>query len=168
MNRALKNRIGEEVKFGATGFALVFTVEEQRYALPLEAVEHVTRAVAITKVPDSPANVLGVVNVHGAVLPVIDLRCRLGLPKRKVALTDRLIVTRVSWGRLVLIVDEVEDLYEMTPAEMVAKQPAVSESGAVEGVMTLQDDIVLICSLERFLSDAGMEWAAGITGGCVG
>jgi purine-binding chemotaxis protein CheW len=156
-----------EVNSENTQSVLIFSIRGQRYALPLEVVDRLTRSVAITTVADSPADLHGVVNIHGAVLPVINLRHRLGFPDRDVSLTDLFIVTHVSWGRLVMVVDEVQGLQEITEPDRTEKQRSISNTGAIEDVATLQDDIVLICNVERFLSGAGLEWAAGILGGKV-
>ena len=53
---------------------VVFLVDGQRYALPLSAVDRAVRAVAVTPLPEMPPQVLGAINVHGRVLPVLSLR----------------------------------------------------------------------------------------------
>ena len=61
---------------------VVFTLDEQRYALHLLAVERVVRAVEVTALPEAPEIVLGVVNVKGRIVPVINVRRRFRLPER--------------------------------------------------------------------------------------
>jgi chemotaxis signal transduction protein len=59
---------------------VVFTLDEQRYALHLDAVKRIVRAVEVTPLPKAPQIVLGVVNVQGKVIPVMNLRSRFSLP----------------------------------------------------------------------------------------
>lgn len=66
---------------------VVFRLDAQRFALPLTAVERVVRAVAVTLLPDAPAIVLGAIDVHGRVLPVLNVRRRFNLPQREIGRT---------------------------------------------------------------------------------
>jgi len=71
---------------------IVFTLDAQRYALHLSAVERAIRMVEITPLPKAPEIVIGVVNIHGAVIPVLNIRKRFRLPEREPDLGDQLIV----------------------------------------------------------------------------
>ena len=75
---------------------VVFTLDDQRYGLPLSAVERVVPMVDITPLPKAPDIVLGVVDVQGRVIPVVNLRRRLRLPERDIALTDQLVIARTA------------------------------------------------------------------------
>ena len=59
---------------------LLFELNQQRYALPLSGVMELTRACAVQALPKAPELVLGVLNLRGVVVPVVDLRRRLALP----------------------------------------------------------------------------------------
>jgi len=82
----------DRVGAGPEGSALqlvVFDLEGQRYALPLGAVDRVLPMVAVSPLPKAPAIALGVINLHGQALPVLDIRRRFGLPTREYGLADR-------------------------------------------------------------------------------
>ena len=70
---------------------LVFFLDSQRYALHLSAVDRVARIVHITPVSIAPDIVLGIVNMEGVVIPVMNVRQRFNLPKREISPSDRLI-----------------------------------------------------------------------------
>ena len=72
---------------------LVFRLEEQLFALPVELVERVVLAVRITVLPEAPPLILGLVNAWEQLLPVFDLRRRLLLPARPLRPSDRMIIT---------------------------------------------------------------------------
>lgn len=75
---------------------VVFTLDEQRYALHLAAVERIVRVVEVTPLPKSPEIVLGVVNVQGRIIPVVNIRKRFRLPEREIALSNQLIIASRS------------------------------------------------------------------------
>jgi len=84
---------------------IIFSLDEPRYALPLSLVERVVRIVEITPLPKAPDIVMGVINMHGQILPVINVRRRFNLPEREIRLEDQLImlVHPEGWWRLLLI-----------------------------------------------------------------
>jgi purine-binding chemotaxis protein CheW len=131
---------------------VVFTLDEQRYALRLEAVERIVCLVEVTPLPKAPEIVLGVVNVQGRVLPVINIRRRFRLPEREEDLRDRLILARTSRRPVALAVDAVGAVVEGTVDEVIPAESIVSGTDYVDGVVKLADGLVLIHDLERFLS----------------
>src|SRR4051812_25169417 len=94
----------------SAGQVVVFRLETQCFALPLGQVERATRAVAITPLPRAPSVVAGVIDLHGSVVPVIDLRRRLQLPERAATLNDQLLITRTSKRLYAAQVDAVLDV----------------------------------------------------------
>ena len=131
---------------------VVFRLEAQRFAVPLAAVERIVRAVAVTVLPRAPALVLGVIDVAGRVLPVLDLRRRLGLPERTLGLPDHFVLARTARRTVALVVDEVEGVVAIPAAKIVDAVEIVPGLGSVQGVVTLPDGLVLIYDLESFLS----------------
>lgn len=86
---------------------VVFVIEEQRYGLPLSAVERVLPMVAVSPLPKTPAIALGVINLHGHVIPVVDIRRRFGLSPRNFDVSAHLLAAQTSRRILALPVDEV-------------------------------------------------------------
>jgi purine-binding chemotaxis protein CheW len=131
---------------------LVFTLADWRCAIELAYVERVYRAVAVTPLPDAPDIVLGVINVRGMVLPVVDIRRRFRLPEKTLMPDDRLIVAHSS-GRLVaLVVDGVTGVIECLEKDITSAPAIVPGMEYVEGVARLKDGLILIHDLSRFLS----------------
>src|ERR1700730_10914216 len=98
---------------------LLFTLEEQRYALALLSVERVVRIVAVTSLPKAPAIVLGVVNAGGDIVPVYDLRKRFRLANREMSLTDQRIIARTSKQRAAIVADTVCDVLELPEEKII-------------------------------------------------
>lgn len=131
---------------------VAFTLDGQRYGLPLPAVERILRVVEVTALPEAPAVVLGIVNVQGRVIPVIDVRRRFRLPARDAGVTDQMVVARTRRRSVVLLVDAVTGVLDYLEQHAVSAHDVLAELHYVEGVVKLDDGLLLIHDLEKFLS----------------
>lgn len=131
---------------------VVFRVDEHRFALPLMAVERVIRAVAITPLPNAPAVVLGVIDVQGQVLPVCDVRERFRVPRRSIRLSDHIAVVRTQRRPLSLLVDVAEGVIERPADDIIGAREIDARLEHLRGIVQLEDGLVLVEDLERFLS----------------
>lgn len=131
---------------------VTFVLDDRRYALHMDAVVKVIRIVEISPLPRAPEIVVGVINIHGDVVPIIDARQRFGLPKREILLSDQLIIAYAGQRKVGLIVDEVEGVIEYAEQDIVAAKSILPDSEYVEGVLKLSDGLLLIHDLDQFLS----------------
>ena len=131
---------------------LIFTLDDQRYALHLSAVDRTARMVEITPVPKAPGIVLGVITVQGRIVPVLNIRRRFGLAERKPGLGDHLIIARTAKRTVALAVDGVHDVIERPAGEIIPPSAIVPGMEQVEGVVKLEDGLVFIHDLGGFLS----------------
>ena len=131
---------------------VVFNLDDQRYALRLLHVEQAIRMVEITPLPKAPDIVLGLVNVHGAVIPVLNIRKRFRLPEREPELADQLIIARTAKRLVALMVDTVHDVVDVQQEKMVAPETILPQLEHVNGVVKLDDALVFIHDLDAFLS----------------
>ncbi len=151
MNRPETNRAVEPLP-NASFRLVVFVIVDQRYALHLAVVLQVLRMVEVSSLPKAPSVVLGVINVHGRIIPVVDVRRRFGHSAAPYGLTSRLLVARTPRRTLALPVDDVLGVQEM-PSEQVTKPEAlVPGAGLVAGIAALPDGVLLIHDLDTFLS----------------
>jgi purine-binding chemotaxis protein CheW len=131
---------------------VVFTLDDQQYALNLACVERVVRSVDITHLPDAPESVLGVINFEGRVIPVVNTRKRLGLPEREVELQDLFIIARDS-GRMVAFVgDEVKPVLEMPHDQLVASSEVLPRTGYLQSVAKVDEGMVIVLAVGNVLS----------------
>ncbi len=131
---------------------VVFTLDEQHYALYLSAVTRVVRTVEITPLPKAPDIVQGMVNVQGQVIPVVNIRKRFRLPGREMELSDQLIIASTSRRPVVLVVDAVDSVIELSNQKMIPPEEILPAMEYIEGVIKLEDGLVLIHDLDKFLS----------------
>ena len=131
---------------------VVFSLEGQRYALPLSAVDRVIHAVEVISLPKAPEMVLGVINMQGRVIPVLDLRKCLRLPPGDMELSDHLIIAHTSRWKVALVVNEVHGIIERSEQEVVAAERIFPGIEHIGGVVKLEDGIMLIHDLEKSIS----------------
>lgn len=133
-------------------FLIIFTLDDQRYALPLPAVDRVVRMVAIIPLPKAPDVVLGVVNFQGWVIPIINMRRRFCLPEREIVLTDQLLVAHTARRPVALVADAVLDVIACSVESLIATENILPKVEYVEGVVKLTDGLIFIHDLDKFLS----------------
>lgn len=131
---------------------IVFSLDRQRYALPLHMIDRVVRMVAITPLPKAPDIVLGVVNFQGQVIPLINMRQRFNLPKKEIALSDQLVVAHTSRRPVALVADAVHDVIASSALNLIDTEQVLPGVEYVEGVIKLEDGLILIHDLDKFLS----------------
>ncbi|MEO9061583.1 MAG: chemotaxis protein CheW [Nitrosospira sp.] len=131
---------------------IVFILDTQRYALHLTVVDRVVRMVHVTPLPHAPDVVLGVVNLEGQVIPVMNVRQRFNLPVREIALTDRLIFAHTARRSVALVADTVTEVAEWSAESLIPAEEILPEVKYLEGVIKFRDGLILIHDLDKFLS----------------
>ena len=144
---------------------LVFTVGERRFALSAKAVERVVAAVEVTIMPDAPTFFRGVINYGGALVPVIDLRVRFGLPVRRIWPSDRLLfVSHAAAGLhekktlFALLVEGVEGVSPIA-TEKISLPDGLDEKfdGLCAGLESGDDRVVSIQTMDTLFSMTDTE-----------
>jgi purine-binding chemotaxis protein CheW len=131
---------------------VVFAMDEQRYALQLAAVERVVRMVEVTLLPQAPQIVLGVINAQGRIIPVVDIRRRFRLPARDIRLSDHLLIARTARRTVALALDAVTGIVEGSAQAVITAEEILPGLEYVEGVIKLEDGLILIHDLDTLLS----------------
>ncbi|MCA1828651.1 MAG: chemotaxis protein CheW [Myxococcales bacterium] len=155
VNKGL-GRIREALRRSSILDLLTFEMRGQRCALLASEVLEVQQAVATTALPRAPAIVEGVVNLRGTLVPVLDIRARLGFPPEPLDVSNHLVFARLprKSGRaqtVAIRVDRALDLVRVAGEQIEDPRPIV---GAVQaaGVAKLADGLVVIHDLRTFLS----------------
>ena len=130
---------------------VVMGIDTLRFALRLEDVDRVLRAVEVTPLPEAPPIVLGVVNIQGRVIPAINLRRRCRLPERPIDLADQFVIAHTQDRVVALIVDTAE-IEQFPPTAIIPADNVVPESDFVRSVVKDKSGMILVCDLDELLS----------------
>jgi purine-binding chemotaxis protein CheW len=131
---------------------LIFALGEPRYALYLSAVERVVRAVEIIPLQKAPEFILGVINMQGQVILVVDIRSCFGMPRREVDPNDQFILAHTSRRLVALVADSVAGIHELTDQEWVSTDQILPGVAYIHGLAKVEGDLVLLCDIDQFLS----------------
>jgi len=137
---------------GKSEYFIVFTLENQPFALELDRVERIARVVGITPLPDAPNSVIGIINVQGNILPVVDLRKRFKFPSKEINPDQHLIISKTDKRTVALLVDTVQDILEGDQESIVSNTDILPNIDAIGGIAKIQDSIILIHDLDKCLS----------------
>ena len=131
---------------------IVFSIDEQRYALPLSIVERVVRAVEVTLLPKAPDMVLGVVNVQGKIIPVVHIHKRFRLPEREIDLNDQMVIAYTSRQRIAFVTDSVSGVIEILQQEVVAAEEILPGMEYIKGIVKQAEGMIHILDIDSILS----------------
>jgi purine-binding chemotaxis protein CheW len=133
---------------------VVFDLASEHYGVDIADVREIMRMQTITKVPGAMAYIEGVINLRGKVLPVLDLRKRLGLHVGDLTEESRIVVIDIATGEVGVIVDAVTEVLRVQnsaiegPSSMLAQ----GNSDYLRGIAKLSDRLIILLDLNKLLS----------------
>ena len=134
---------------------IAFRIDAQEFCVDIQAVREIRGWTPATPLPHSPGFVRGVINLRGAVLPVVDLAARLGLRVTEPSARHVIIVSRIGDQLVGLLVDAVSDILTVTEASM-QPTPEVAydaERAFVKGLLPVDGRLISLVSLDRVLPE---------------
>jgi purine-binding chemotaxis protein CheW len=139
---------------GGGGLHLItFGLDREEYGIKVGQVREVIRVTEITRVPQSPPHVRGVTNLRGRILPVVEIRTRLGLEPGVVTPRSRIIVVEVHDRVLGVLVDAVLQVAKI-PLETVTPPPdevVTPQTDYINGVAHWSGRLIILLELEKVL-----------------
>lgn len=135
---------------------VVFRLEGQFYGAEITVVREVSYLSPITRLPNTPPFVEGVIDLRGEVMPVIDIRKRLGLPPHAADGETRVLILSVGDMRSALVVDGVDQVLTLKDEQITPSDSRVVLHGQdyVIGVARTSEKLVIIMDLARMISTA--------------
>lgn len=137
----------------ASNSYLTFIIGNDKFAVHVENVQEVIEVDQITKLPHAPAYMLGIINLRGKILPLVDTRQKLGLPSVEITHSNRILILDVKNGdnNRLLIGATVDIAREVvTIEESQIQDPAHiqhSHSSSLTGIVNNQGDITMILNV---------------------
>jgi purine-binding chemotaxis protein CheW len=132
---------------------VTFLLDREAYGVPVQRVREVIRVGEMTRVPQAPVHVRGVANLRGRILPVVELRTRLGLAPAVVTPKSRIMVTEAHGRILGLLVDAVLQVTRI-PADTVQPPPEdimTPQADWLAGVARRPDRLLILLELDAVL-----------------
>ncbi len=141
---------------------IVFRLDTEEYGVDVQQVKSIERMEHITRVPNTPNFVKGVINLRGVIIPIIDLRSRFGIEENVYGESTRIIIVHVEEMEVGLIVDAANDVIDISEGQI---EPPPKVVGGVEavylrGVAKLPERLLIMLNLDKVLNSEEMKQIA--------
>lgn len=139
---------------------VTFGIGQEVYGVPVLQAQEVLKVPEIAKVPGAPGHVLGIINLRGNVVTVLDMRRRLRLAERPLDDAARIIVVETGENVAGILVDRIEEVVELA-ADQLAPLPDVGDrdnANVLSGVAHLGEDMLILVDVDKLLSPE--DWQA--------
>mgnify|MGYP006299364953 CR=1 FL=1 len=138
---------------------VTFFLEEETYGINVMQVQEVLKMTEIAPVPGAPDYVIGIINLRGNVVTVVDTRSRFGLPPQEATDSTRIVIIEANGQVVGILVDGVAEVVELN-AEEIETAPAVGNdetSRYIQGVHSRGERLVILVDLNKFLSEDELD-----------
>jgi purine-binding chemotaxis protein CheW len=133
---------------------LAFNLGEEEYGIDIQQVQELRGYEAVTHIANAPSFIKGVVNLRGAIVPILDMRIRFGLGDPVYDQFTVVVILKVKGRVIGMVVDSVSDVAALTP-EQIKPAPefgTVMDMSYVTGLATVGDRMLILLDIERLLS----------------
>lgn len=134
------------------GKFLTFLIDTQLFAIPISDVVQIVGMQAISEIPDSVTYMKGVINLRGSIIPVIDIRLRLGKIEKEYNERTCIIVVLIDQKEVGLIVDEVDAVVAIADEHISAPQAIAESANYLSGIAKQDSKVVLVMDVSKLLS----------------
>ncbi len=133
---------------------LCFMLSDEEYALDIKELREVINVIKVTEVPKTPSYVIGIISLRGNVIPLFDLRMRLGLEGRQYDSKTRILVVSNNGASMGLVVDRVTEVVKLSKSALEAPPTLINTVNAdlLEGVGRYNDRLLIIPNLTKVLT----------------
>ena len=149
---------------GTGGEYLSFTLGNEHYGVDILKVQEIRGYDAVTRVPDAPDYIKGVINLRGTIVPVIDLRLKLRLDEARYDAFTVMIVLNVEDRVVGIVVDSVSDVIPLN-ADQIRPTPefgAAVDTRFISGIGTQDDRMLILLDIETLLDIADLGQSAAV------
>lgn len=137
---------------------VTFSLDNETYGINVMQVQEILRYSDIAVVPGAPDYVLGIINLRGNVVTVIDTRTRFGLPPADVTDNTRIVIIEAEKQVIGILVDSVSEVVYLKKSEMESSPHVGTEESSqfIQGVCNREEGLLILVDLNKLLSD--QEW----------
>jgi len=134
---------------------VTFRLENEKYGINVMQVQEVLRVTEIAPVPGAPEYVLGIINLRGNVVTVIDTRKRFGLVSKDVDDATRIVIIEADEQVVGILVDSVAEVVDLRISDIETAPNVGTEESAkfIQGVASQEGELLIIIDLNRLLTD---------------
>ena len=154
--------------FQVVTFSLMDNQKKENYAIPIEQIREIRATESITKVPKAKSYVKGIMNLRGSIIPVIDVKEKLGLDSDISANSSkqRILVAEVNNSLTGLLVDEVDQVMQTHTKDIEPVPQVTLESrNYVKGIVKSDKKLIILLDVSKLLEDSSSAITEAMQGG---
>ncbi len=138
---------------------IAFMLSEQQFAVRTTSIREIRGWAPVTPLPHTPPEVVGVMNLRGTVIPIIDLACKLGMPPAEASERSAIVVTSVKGRTIGMMVDRVSDILTVSAADLqpVPAAAGLATTGFAEGIFARDKVMICFLNLDAIFATADPE-----------
>ena len=144
---------------------VIFKLGNESFGVEIATVESIIKMQTITRLPQAPSFVEGIINLRGKILPVVDLRKRLNIDLTEITKDSRMVVVALAGSTVAMVVDQVNEVLRIND-DIVEPPPAISQSvdsRFIEGIAKVNEDLVILLNLSKVLDTSETSMLAAFT-----
>lgn len=138
---------------------VVFRIGQEEYGVDIQKVSIIEKMMNIARVPTTPAYILGVINLRGEIIPVMDLRQRFDMPAREPDDDTRIIIFRMGEVALGMLVDMVSEVHQLSEANIESVTSITNDRTLdyITGVGKIDGRLVTLLHVEKLITDMAIN-----------
>jgi len=143
-----------------------FQLARELYGIEITRVREIILITEITKVPQTPHYVKGLINLRSTVIPVIDLRSLFGLPETELNDESRIMVLQAARKTIGIVVDAVREVLRVKEEQVAPPPPTILALGKeyLTGLVKLDKELLILLDIDRILGEGAAEALAAVAG----
>ena len=150
---------GEALPAQSIDRVVTFRLEGQLYGLPLAVVREIQQLAELLPLPDDDPALVGLIELRGSVVPVLDLRAIVGLPEASYSLETPMVFCTAGTHQVCLIVDSVEDVVELPPDSVRPASSVYTLADRMLGTVRLEKGVLMLLDIDRLVPTAALAVA---------
>ncbi|WAA13582.1 chemotaxis protein CheW [Fervidibacillus halotolerans] len=133
---------------------VAFSINDKEYGVDVQYVVSIEKIMPITRVPNVPSYIKGVINLRGIIIPIIDLRTRFQIEEKPYDEHTRIVIIKIKDKQVGFIVDEAHDVIQISEGNVEAQPDIIGSEKKeyIDGIIKIEDRLLMLLNIEQIMN----------------